>query len=99
MVEFRLYYDEIGKVICYTCEDIPGNYVIIDSQTYAECRVDIRVVDGKIIKANTSAAIAKLIPSSIGVKCASIDVNIIVDDEYKGETINWDTKHYEYKYN
>ena len=28
--EFRLYYDESGKVICYTCEKLPGNYIVID---------------------------------------------------------------------
>jgi hypothetical protein len=34
--EFRLYYDEKGNVICYTCEKLEGNYVIIDAQTFAE---------------------------------------------------------------
>ena len=24
MFEFRLYYDENGKVLCYTCEELPG---------------------------------------------------------------------------
>ena len=23
--EFRLYYDDSGKVICYTCEKLPGD--------------------------------------------------------------------------
>ena len=28
--EFRLYYDERGNVLFYTCEKPAGNYVIID---------------------------------------------------------------------
>lgn len=97
MPEFRLYYDEQGKVVCYSCEDIPGNYILIDKQTYAECRVDIRVIDGKIVKSNEGSIVTKLIPSDTGVKCASIDVNIIVGDY--DDAIVWNTKSYEYKYN
>lgn len=96
MPEFRLYYDEQGKVVCYTCEDLPGNYIVIDRQTYAECRIDIRIVDDKIVKSIEGAVITKLIPSVIGIKCASIDVNIIVEDY--DDAIVWNIKNYEYRY-
>jgi hypothetical protein len=96
MPEFRLYYDEQGKVLFYTCEEAEGNYIVIDAQTYAECRVDIKIVDGKIVKNNQGAVISKLIPSIEGVKCASIDVNIIVDSN--DDMIVWDVKRYEYKF-
>jgi hypothetical protein len=46
--EFRLYYDERGCVLFYTCEKPEGNYIVIDSNTYAQGRPDVRVVDGKI---------------------------------------------------
>lgn len=96
MPEFRLYYDEQGKVLYYTCEDLPGNYIVIDRQTYAECRVDIKIIDGKIVKNSEAAVISKLIPAITGVKCASLDVNIIVDDV--DDVIVWNTKNYEYRY-
>ena len=28
--EFRLYYDDTGRVICYTCEKLPGKYIVIE---------------------------------------------------------------------
>jgi hypothetical protein len=46
--EFRLYYNETGKVICYTCEKLDGNYIVIDASIYAAGRPDVRVIDGKI---------------------------------------------------
>jgi hypothetical protein len=97
MLEFRLYYDEQGNVLFYTCEEAEGNYIVIDAQTYAECRVDIKVVNGEIVKNNQIATISKLIPSTNGVKCASIDINIIVDDY--DDAIVWNTKNYEHKFN
>jgi hypothetical protein len=95
MPEFRLYYDEQGKVLFYTCEEAEGNYITIDSQTYAECRVDIKVVDGKIVRNNQGAVINKLVPSIEGVRCASVDINIIVDER---DAIVWNVKRYEYKF-
>lgn len=97
MVEFRLYYDDNGRVLCYTCEALEGNYIIIDRQTYAECRPDIKVVDGKIVKVNESAVIAKLTPSNEGTWCAKDDVSIIVDESYE-EKQRWETKLNEFRY-
>lgn len=96
MVEFRLYYDDQGKVLFYTCEQLEGNYIVIDSQTYAECRPDIRIIDGKIVKDNQGAIINKLVPSSNGISCALIDINIITDDIT--DTMYWDVKRYEHRY-
>ena len=62
--EFRLYYDDTGRVICYTCEKIPGKYIVIDKNTFAEARPDIRVVDGKVSKAHQKAVISKLVKST-----------------------------------
>ena len=59
--EFRLYYDDTGRVICYTCEKLPGKYIVIDKNTFAEARPDIRVVDGKVSKAKQRAVISKLV--------------------------------------
>ena len=77
--EFRLYYDEKGYPICYTCEKLDGNYVVIDSLTFAEARPDIRVVDGQIIKASSGAVISRLYPNTEGVLCEIEDISIITE--------------------
>ena len=94
--EFRLYYDDKGSVITYTCDKIPGNYIVIDAQTFAEARHDLRIIDGKISKVQPNAVVYKLMPSkSEGVRCAAEDINIIVDNNYDGDTINWKLNIYE----
>lgn len=93
--EFRLYYDEAGRVICYTCEKLEGNYVVIDSSAYAEGRPDIRVVDGRLSAGVSATVVSRLVPSSTGIRCAIEDFNIVVDDDYQGETITWKLKTYE----
>lgn len=96
--EFRLYYDEHGKVICYTCEKLEGNYIVIDKTTYAEARPDIRVVDKKISRNLAMSVITKLAvvnDNDIGVTCDTDDVSIIVNENYIGNTKKWGLKIYE----
>jgi hypothetical protein len=77
-----LYYDEHGKVICYTCDVIPGdNYIEIDRQTYAECNPNIRIVDGKICRDSNFVVIAKLTESENGVECEPNDICILTSSE------------------
>lgn len=93
---FRLYYDILGKVLHYTTEDLPGNYIVVDSQTFAESRYDIRVIDGEIIKNQNFTIIEKLIPCDIGIPCHSYDVSIIVDEDTIDKKC-WSVKVYEYR--
>jgi len=93
--EFRLYYDDKGNVLFYTCDKPEGNYLIIDSATFAAGRPDIRVVDGKISTVVASAVVSKIMPSTDGVSCAEEDVSIVVNDTYDGNKIKWKTVTYE----
>lgn len=77
--EFRLYYDEKGYVTTYTCEKLEGNYIVIDTTTYAEARPDIRVVDGKLVRSIVGAVISKLYPADSGVLCETEDLSMITD--------------------
>lgn len=77
--EFRLYYDDKGYVTVYTCEDIEGNYIVIDALTFAESRPDVRVVDGKIIKNHSGSVVSRLYKDVEGVLTESEDVSIITD--------------------
>jgi hypothetical protein len=87
--EFRLYYDERGNVICYSCEKFLGNYIVIDAMTFAICDSNVRVVDGKISTATRGAVVSKLMPNTEGVTCAAEDITIIVNKDYADKTINW----------
>lgn len=97
--EFRLYYNDDGSIICYSCENLEGNYIVIDTQTYAECRQNIKVVDGKIETVKPLILVQKLAESTQGTRCAIEDINIVVSDDYNGKTTNWEMKKYEFKYN
>lgn len=82
-VEFRLYYDEQGKVLFYTCEKPEGNYILVDQQIYSEMRYDWRVIDKKLTKLVPGIIISKLKPNDFeGKSCAREDITIIVDDDY-----------------
>ena len=93
--EFRLYYDDRGKVLFYTCEKPEGNYITIDATTYAEGRPDVRVVDGKLSRNSNGSVISKLVVSDEGISCATEDMSIIVSDDYDGKTTKWKLTTYE----
>ena len=79
--EFRLYYDKRGNVLFYTCEKPDGDYIVIDTLTYAEARPDIRVVDGIIVRDSNSTLYSRLHKSSDGTLCEIEDVSIITETD------------------
>ena len=85
-VEFRLYYDENGKVITYTGEKLEGTYIIVDAQTFAEARQDVRVVDGQIKYVSNTIVIPKLKPSDSGTPTSKQDISIVVDEQSTDKT-------------
>lgn len=93
--EFRLYYDEKGKVVTYTCEKLEGKYIVIDALTFAQARPDVRVIDGKLSTVQPAHVITKLMPDETGITCSKDDVSIVVDENYNGETQKWNLKIYE----
>jgi hypothetical protein len=95
--EFRLYYDDTGAVICYTGDkSIIGNYIVIDAQTFAAARPDVRVIDGRISTASPKSVVYKVMPNiDEGVACVVEDVSIIADSLYKGKTKKWKLNIYE----
>ncbi len=89
--EFRLYYDDRGCAIAYTCEKLEGNYIIIDATTFAEARPDIKVVDGKIIRDHYGSVVSKLCKDTEGVLCEVEDISIITETDGQ----HWKLKTYE----
>lgn len=89
--EFRLYYDDKGYLICYTCEKLEGNYIVIDALTFAEGRPDVRVVDSRLFKISSNAVVSRLHPASEGTLCETEDISIITETNGK----HWKLKTYE----
>ena len=94
MVEFRLYYDDNGKCLCYTCENLEGNYIVIDGDTYHQCRPDVYVIDGKIVKRSEMTVIHKLKPSTKGVTCSNDDITMINTEGTTWELTTNEFRHY-----
>ena len=92
--EFRLYYDNTGSVICYACEKLEGDYIVIDPQTYAEGRHDVKVLNGKIISNYSNAIVTRLTKDIEGTLCSVEDMSIIVDDD-EVDNQYWKLKVYE----
>lgn len=81
-VEFRLYYDDNGKVITYTSEKLPGNYLIITKEQYNEARNDVVVKDGKIMYTHKTTHIMKYTKNlSRGIQTSKYDINVITKND------------------
>lgn len=77
-IEFRVYFDDHGKITCYSMEDLPGNYIVVDRHTWEQTRMDLRVKDGQLIKI-TQAGSWRLVPDADGDHhCHSQDICIVV---------------------
>jgi hypothetical protein len=92
--EFRLYYDDKGQVLFYTCDKPEGSYIVIDAMTFAESRPDVRVINGKIVKLSEVTVISKLVIDDYGITCTSENISIVVDESYDGPTTEWKLKIY-----
>lgn len=91
-IEYRLYYNEDGTVNCYSMEELDGEFIVIDQETYNQFRTDLLVRDGKIIRITNNSS-WKLIPTdqqeSYG--CHPTNVSIVVDKNYK-DPQHWSVK-------
>ena len=76
-VFWRLYYNEQGLPVCYSMEDLPGNYIEIDAETFALAPANVRVVDHKL-KYITVRTSEKIVPSNAGTQCHPQSVAVVV---------------------
>lgn len=95
-LEFRLYHKEDGSVDFYTCEKPEGSYIVVDQQTYAEGRQDVKVVDGRVTKIRSCSLIQKLVKSTKGNMTSAEDVSIVVTKNDNVKESYWELKTYEY---
>jgi hypothetical protein len=90
---YRLYYDQEGNPVCYTMEDLPGNYIEIDRETYVLGPLNVRVINGQLKQLKQSVMIDKLQPSDSGTSCDPRDVCVVVSPQQP--CIFWNSKHNE----
>lgn len=89
----RLYYDDQGRPIQYSTEDLPGNCIEVDPLTYVNGDMNVRVHNGQIIKLQPKNLTTKLVPWETGTPCSPDDVCIVVDKSQPHQ--QWGIKHFE----
>lgn len=90
-VSWRLYHDEAGKPITYSMEDLPGTYIDVDAETYAQASFNVRVQAGQLIE--LKSAYSRLVPSDTGTPCHPDNVAIVVPETQPHQ--RWSMKTYE----
>jgi hypothetical protein len=78
--EYRLYHDDDGFPLFFSMEPLPGNYIVVNQETYLNSPKQIRVVDGKLI-VYTINFTKKIVPSGSGQACDIRNVCVIVDHD------------------
>lgn len=92
-VVHRLYYDDQGRPIKYSTEDLPGNYIVVDPTTYVVAAMDILIQNGQIIKVQPKKMTTKLVPWESGTPCSLDDVCVVVDESVPHR--RWGIRHFE----
>ena len=93
-IEYRVYYEDDGTVICYSMDDLPGKYIEIDLETYQKAPISTRVVNEKLIEFDPPRATRKLSPSNeAGTPCDPDNVAVVVDETMPNT--RWSIKSYE----
>ena len=87
---FRLYYNERGEPVSYSMDDLPGNYIEIDAETYHRSSVNVRVVDGKLVPVVYKRPTSKLKPGTAGTACSTENVSVVVPESQPH--IKWSLK-------
>lgn len=79
-ITYRLYHDDQGRPLFYTMEDLPGQYIEVDQETYIYGSFEVRVVDGRLMVLPSKRTVRKLCPETPnGTPCDLRDVCVVVD--------------------
>lgn len=75
---YRAYIREDSTVF-FSMEDLPGEFVEIDLETYRQGDINTKVVNGKVVKITPAMYISRLHPGvESGTPCCPTDVSIVV---------------------
>ena len=90
-VFYRLYYDSEGVPLFYSQEDLPGNYLELTQEQYAQGKSNIRVRNGQIVEL-TWVVSNKLVPGLTGTRCDPRDIAVVTKQE---PSTHWSKRTYE----
>ena len=77
---YRLYYDDRGYPICYSGDNIPGNYIDVELDVFRRALTNVRVVENKLVIIEPQNMFNKLVPNNKeGTVCDPTNVCIVVD--------------------
>ena len=76
---YKLYYGSQGELLFYALEDLPGNYIEVDRETFLNAATNVRIVDGQVTVMKNSI-VHKLVPSDTGTACHPNDVAVVVSE-------------------
>ena len=83
--DYRAYYDDAGSVITYAMGDLPGKWIKITREQFAEANPYCKVIDGKLMKPVRKRLYVKLSKTDSSdeavIKTSKHDACIIVEDE------------------
>ena len=88
---YRLYYDDQGVPLFYSQEDLPGNYLELTQEQYAQGKSNIRVRHGRIVELTWTTSY-KLVPGETGTPCDPRDVAVVTTQE---PATHWSKRTYE----
>ena len=79
-VILKLYYNDAGEPIEYTCETRDGNYIEVDPETFAFGSMQVRVENGVLKQLPPATYVHKLQPSDAGTLCHAQDVTVVTSN-------------------
>jgi hypothetical protein len=88
---YRVYYNEHGQVLFYSMEDLPGNYLDIDKDTFARSDPQAKVINGKLVPIRLPNSV-KLVPSKQGQACHPENIMVVTQNEPRQL---WNLKYYD----
>lgn len=88
-ISYRAYYDDEGWISFLTNEDLPGNYIELDRETFVDFPKHAKVVDGKLVVLKVTY-VQKLVRGDTGIPCSPSDVSIVVSKTEPHQ--NWKLK-------
>jgi hypothetical protein len=79
--EYRCYYRDDGQVDFYTMEAVPGNYILVNRETYVLAPAPARVIDGQVVVIKPRVIVQKLRPNAgAGTQCHPNDVTVVAKE-------------------
>lgn len=76
--EYRVYYDETGKILQYTTQKLSGNYIVITREQYAFQNLNAVVLNGVLVDKSRKSMTTVLVKNFVdGVSTSKYDISVL----------------------